>query len=503
MKRIKYILYAAVFGATFSACSDFGDINVDPNKMSTKESSYFMLGAEQYVPYFSMNATYNPWVQTVPGYFAEPRNYQFTKFTNSLMQFTTSTLYRIGIQNCDEIIRLNSMENPSGTAGLGGGKSNQIAVAETLRAYFYMHITDATGMTPYFEAGKAQEGITTPQYNTTQEIYTDLDKRLRDAFTKFDTNEPLNSNFEVIYSGNIAKWKKLNASLRMMMAIKLADVDPTVGKERFAKAFADGGLQSDGTSQLGDGDTFAFPYLKENANANLLYTNIVVSGRRDFSPSDFVIDNFLLLNDPRVADIATTVDGKFVGCPFGVQNKEANNYSEFASRYWQQDTPAEIISAAHIKLIQAEAALYGWIGGTPAQYYAEGIREAFANCGISKSMDLSNVNKELAAKLLANTDVAVYLAQPEVALTGDKAGDLKKIAVQRWLNNYLKDGIEGWSDLRRLDWPLVKPAPGTLPNLPLRMMYHPDDYDANRANYDAAVAKQPDKLTTRLWWDVK
>lgn len=505
MKRIKYILSVALLAFGVTACDDFGDINVDPNQMSNPETTHLLLGAEMRMPFFSINDTYNPWTQVNAGYFSEPRNYQFTRLIPSLLQFANGGLYTQPIHNCEKVIAMNREENNPRTGALGGGKNNQIAVAETLRAYYYMHITDATGMTPYFEAIKALEGKHAPKYDSMKDIYADLDKRLTEAYKMFDPGKKLNGRFEILYKGDIVKWKKLNASLRMMMAIKLSDVDPAAGKERFARAFADGGLEMDGAAVLGDGDTFAFPYLKENDNANLLYKNIILAGRRDFSPSHYVVDNFLALNDPRIVDYATPLsDGTYVGCPFGVKNEKSIPYSEFTQKYYQQDAAQEVISAAHIKLLQAEAALRGWITGSASKYYVEGIQQSFNNCGIGEGMVFPQLAPELLAKLKANVLVASYVAQPAVALTGDMASDLKKIAMQRWLNNYLKDGVEAWSDIRRLDWPVIEPGKDASDTkMPLRMAYHADDYDANRENYEEAIAIQPDKTTTRLWWDVK
>mgnify|MGYP001274170846 CR=1 FL=1 len=99
-------------------------------------------------------------------------------------------------------------------------------------------------MIPYTEAVKGDDGIFTPKYDTQQFIYEDLDRDLSEAYSQFDESGTLNKEFDILYSGNIARWKKFNASVRMMLAIKLSDVDPAAGKARFAKAYADGGMTS-------------------------------------------------------------------------------------------------------------------------------------------------------------------------------------------------------------------------------------------------------------------
>lgn len=81
---------------------------------------------------------------------------------------------------------------------------------------------------------------------------------------------------------------------------------------------------------------------------------------------------------------------------------------------------------------------------------------------------------------------------------------IEKIAMQRWLANFMQDGFEAWSDWRRLNVPKLKPGPGsTAPHIPYRKVYDTPDFNSNKDNYDAAIALQgPDTDDTRVWWDV-
>ena len=175
-------------------------------------------------------------------------------------------------------------------------------------------------------------------------------------------------------------------------------------------------------------------------------------------------------------------------------------------RLYAQDAPAELVTATHIKLIEAEAALRGWITADYKALYSEAIKLAWLNNGITDAYTLpAGLVATQADKLKPMIKVDSYLAQAEVALTGDKTSDLNKIALQRWINNFNRDGIEAWSDWRRLEVPAdVKPGPGAqLNKMPQRRLYDPDDYGASRAQYEIAVKNQPDLVTTRVWWDVK
>lgn len=502
MKTIKHIILGLTASLSLVSCGDFGDVNVDPNRSTELNTQFLLLRAEMGTSYFRLNSTYNPWTQLMPGYYSETSNVQHTILT--IKSAATSELYRVNIANLEHIIDMAKRQDSG--AGALGSYNNQIAVAETLRAYYYMHMTDVLGKIPYSEALKGREGNFTPKYDTQEEIYTDLDKRLTEAYNLFDTSSRLNATYDIAYKGDINKWKKLNASLRMMMAIKLSDVAPAIGKARFAAAFAHGGIDVNAAN-------FSRPYLSEDANANPMYSNYIIDGRKDFAASHFVIDNLLALNDPRVATIASLANNsnKYIGFTFGgtketilAENKEGRSYLH--PSLYAQNATAEIITATHIKLIEAEAALRGWISANAETLYKDAITLAWDNHGLSTSFALPNeLDATQKSALTPNLDVTAYLAQPQVALTGDTKAKIEKIALQRWLNNFNRDGVEGWSDWRRLGIPReIKPGPvSDLTRMPSRRMYDSDDYNTNLANHNAAVKDQPDDLYTRVWWDVK
>ena len=144
-----------------------------------------------------------------------------------------------------------------------------------------------------------------------------------------------------------------------------------------------------------------------------------------------------------------------------------------------------VISPSHILLIQAEAALRGWISADADALYKAGITASF------EQYDLAD-------------QAPSYYEQAAIKLSGSTEQKIEKIAMQRWLSNFMQDGIEAWSDWRRLNVPKLKVGPNSLvEHIPYRMTYNNPDYNTNMDNYNAAVAAQgPDKISTRVWWDV-
>uniref|UniRef100_UPI002587B739 SusD/RagB family nutrient-binding outer membrane lipoprotein n=1 Tax=Bacteroides sp. TaxID=29523 RepID=UPI002587B739 len=440
MKKFKYILLIFLGIVGLSSCDDFGSLNENPNTTDKEDTKFLFTHACKYTQYFVMVGTYDPWNQIYPQYFSERQNIQFTNF--SLSDFNLTPYYTHMLRNLKGIIDLN--ENPDTkdlvyVIGLGSSE-NQIAASRTLRAYAYMHMTDVLGMVPYFEALEGEKENFTPKYDTQEDIYADLDKDLKEAYDQFNESGKLNSTYDILYNGDIGKWKKFNASIRMMLAIKLADVAPSVGKERFSIAFKDGGIAT-------NEESLVYRFLPESANQNPMYNNIIVTGRKDFAPSKTIIDQLLAFKDPRIKAYATpNSDGEYVGMPFGINQNEIEKYkdvSQFHERYYQQDSPFIVTSAAHILLIQAEAVARGWITADIEDLYKKGIQASF----------------DLYPEIASEVNLDEYIAQDGVKLPADMEGKIECIGMQRWLSNFMQDGIEAWSDWRRLDVPKIKPGP--------------------------------------------
>ena len=491
MKKIKSLLIILIGVICFNSCGDFGDINVDPNNPSTPDTRFLFTQACKQVRLFVMVGTYGPWNQMYPQYFAERQNVQYSNFT--LMDFNTGAYYRETIKNLNAIINMNSNSNTKdATHVIGlGSVSNQIAMCRTLRAFIYMHLTDVLGMIPYSEALKGDEGLFTPKYDTQEFIYQDLDRDLKEAYAQFNTSEALNSTYDILFKGNVDHWKKLNASIRMMLAIKLSDVAPNDGKARFATAFADGGMTN-------NSELLSYKYLPETANQSPLYDNIMISGRKDFAPSKTILDFLLQYKDPRIEAYAEpNTNGDYDGVPFGTIQADIATYANTATfdpRYFKQDATYVLISPSHILLIEAEAAVRGWITANAEDLYKAGIKASFDQYGI--------VTANFVTWGLA--DINAYYAQTDIAFTGTDDQKISKIAMQRYLANFMQDGIEAWSDIRRLHIPALLPgnAASSMTHVPYRRIYYPDDYGTNRANYDAAIAAQgADNFDTRVWWD--
>ena len=519
MKYIKSLAVAAMaLTATMSSCDmgDFGDINANPNKPSEAYTDMLFTYSAQWVRGFTMNSSgYDPWMQLRTGYLSESKNNQYGGLTNTV-SFGTASYYYYYIKNLNTIIERNSNEETKNALSVTafGDNANQIAVARTLRAFYFMTLTDILGPLPYSEAFKGEsEGIWSPKYDSQEDIYAALDADLVEAYSQFNTAGKL-SAAEILYNGDISKWKKFNASLRMMMAIKMADVDPANGKARFAKAYADGGM-----TEVSDGFHYTFDASNADYSAWMYYVGNMNYGSRgeNFVPNAFIVDALKEYNDPRMFSYFTlsgykgTAPGDpadinaYKGVPFGFQSNDevvsaAEGCASVNATYCNAGATYGLITTARTLLVEAEAAVLGWIDADPKALYEAGIRASF---GFQATYH-SDVTK-----LGGENCIEEYLASEKVALSSDKETALKQIVTQRFLAGFMTDAIESWSDWRRYNIPYMPLTEHQVTegnyDYPYRMTYDPSEKETNEENTNAAIQQWlggEDSLWKRVWWDV-
>lgn len=356
-----------------------------------------------------------------------------------------------------------------------GADVNLMGVAEVLTQLNFQYLTDTYGDIPYSEALRVEEGITSPKYDSQKDVYYGMLAKLAAAQGSF-TGASTSSweDGDVLYGGDVAHWRKFANSLRMRMAMRMAQADPAKAQQEFAAAFAAGGFTS-------NGDNAVLHWGTDQPSQNPIYDYYFNQDRYDFVISAAMVDSLQSHDDPRLA-IYADVDrnGIYRGLPNGSLPADFNlnvpDYSSIGEYFLAPDAPSVLMSYAEVLFLQAEAAARGWIGGDPATYYANGIRASMEQYGIS------------------NAAITAYLAQPSVAYAG-----LPSIYFQKWLALYM-NGPEGWAEQRRTGFPVLTPAVGN--QIPTRLTYPNQEQLLNQANWQAAItANGGSSIFDKVWWD--
>jgi len=474
----KKIIWGAGIVSLFTVAScnkieDFKNLNTNQNQTTTPIPSALLTNVEANM---GANLGFDAGgINTGSGLYAQ--YYSETQYTEvsryNKPNYNYDAYYAGPIEDLQNIISYNSDPATAGTAATFGSNNNQIAIARILKAHHIKFLTDAVGDLPYFDALQGKTGVVTVKYDGQQAIYTDLLKELKEAVEQFDNG--LTVQGDVIFGGDVTKWKKYANSLRLLIALNMQKADAATGKTEFLDALNNsaGVIQdnSDNVTIVYPGGVFPQP----------IFNYYVLTQRLDFGVSETMIDQLSSTNDPRIGAFASSTKG----FPYGLTRDDAVAFAG-ANADWARilagtNTPNNsswtLISAANIDLARAEAAQLGWTSEDVTTLFRNGIQASFDQWG--------------------QGDASTYY--------GAMTADAEQIATQEWLAFY-PNGLEGWDIYRRTGFPTLTPAPGTTNGIPRRATYGTNDYSYNANNVTAAAANytvngQPDSQWGRIWWD--
>jgi hypothetical protein len=385
-------------------------------------------------------------------------------------------------------------------------KINYLSIGRILKVYLAHQLTDVYGDIPYFESNKGYtDQIIKPNYDPQQKIYEDMFKELTEANQAFDNAKPIPVLADIVYKGEIAKWKKFSNSLMLRLGLRIMKVDPVNGKKYIDQAIAGGLITS-------NADNFVVKY-QPNSNNTTTGNGAV----KVFVSSSYVdrwrlasafVDSLKNRNDPRTtvycmlptAPFTSFHDGdhtfeKQRGIPqFGGGLTESrNNFSTSNFRtFARYDAPYVHLSYAQVQFQLAECVVRGIITtGNAKTYYENGVRAS------------------MSALSIYGADGVISSAQQDAYLLAnpyDPANALKMINTQYWIETHY-NWYETWANMRRSGHPDTYSAMDkTIPSnfgaeLPRKLLYPASEVAANPHVQDAIARQGPEVTTTRVWWD--
>jgi hypothetical protein len=357
--------------------------------------------------------------------------------------------------------------------------NNDTTITDILEVYAYNLLVTTYGNIPYSQAENRL--IPFPKYDDAKTVYYDLLTRLDNAIANLNTGAAAMGAADQVYGGNIASWKKFAATLKLKMAMLLADTDPSTAGTKVQEAVATGVFAS-------NADNAQIAYMSSpTGNTNPIWQAVINSGRHDFCPTDIMIDTLISWNDPRLALMYDTApSGVYLGGIPGTGNPETG-LSTFSTVWTSPTYPSDLLDYAETEFLLAEAVERGFLtSGTAEQYYDNAITASIEFWGGTA------------------TQATAYLAQPTVAYS-TAAGDYKqKIGFQKWIA-LTNRGCDAWTEIRRLGQPnlnVLNPPIGAISVLPLRFYYPLAEETANPVNWAAAAAtlNGGDVVTAKLFW---
>ena len=478
MKKIRNNIskYAVLLALTatplvITSCRQELDINVDPNNPSQASLSG-LLSASQVGFAFALGGegTRMPAsiVQHYAGHRAQPLDYAQYRITSSATDGTWTALY-------NTLMDMKEMENKAAASG----NQAYLGVSKILQAHAFSVITDLFGDIPFSQALQGRTNIT-PVYDKQEDIYPALITMIDEGVAALTAATETISG-DIVYGGDVTKWKKYGNSLKLRLLNHLSSRQPNAAANFLATnpSLIDTSV---------DDAKVAFGSVASNANP--IYQFDVLSGRKDQAVASTIVNKMRALSDPRVsvyfepvAGNALGLKGQYLGNAPGndTEDSQKNRYSRVGSAYASIKAPVVLMSAAEVNFIKAE--VYHRASDSRAQAaYQAAITQDFAALGLSSS------------------SASTYLANANVAYNGT----LQRIMEQKWITMF-QASYESWVDWRRTGFPALTPAASNVTSnvIPRNLPYPEVEINSNRANLVAGpgVPIPYTGLSNRVWWD--
>jgi hypothetical protein len=417
---------------------------------------------------------------------------------------------------------------------------NNLAMTRIMKVAIIQRLTDFYGDIPVTEAGLAYiEGNMKPKYDRQADIYKYMLETL-DAETKVISNDPAILAYtwkgnadakkarDIVYNGDMNKWKKYGYSLMLRLAMRASAADATLAKTYAEKAIAGGVITS-------NSDNWTL-LTKDGMNSEKSPYSSFFEGSPSGDPERYMklgeyFVNFLKAKvDPRRKMIfggrlnntitavtasnmqtywrdVTKWDWDLSAATGMIHGTNANPAPSLAAYHWTytspnpflftMDQPLVIMAAAEMNYLIAEAALKSWATGTTA--------DAAYTAAITANMNqLNSYSGLLPTQKIDASEITAYITANPL---GTGAAAELRLAEEMWISLYMNP-TEAWFNVRRMD--LNLPDNSASAHMPVRYAYVENEWSNNLENLNAAFTSlgwsttmtREVEISQKVWWDV-
>lgn len=456
MKKLTLLFFTIVLFMSCDLIEFDDDINNNPNSPSEASAPQLLANAMRYTYDTSSNTS----GQFLAQYMSE------TQYVVASLYPQEGTSFYGWYQN--PLINVETVINSASA-------DNQLAVAKILKAYFFWHVTDRWGDVPYSEALQGGDNFA-PPYDTQESIYNNLFDLLEEGVSQIDESTSLSS--DIIFGGDMIKWRKFGNSLKLLIALRLSEVDETMAEDEFNDALSSPIIDS-------IDDNFAYQHLDDQSNENYWYNQVERQSREWWALTETLVNIMEPVDDPRLSVYGEPArsDGEYRGLPIGSDPASENTeeFSLIGEDIRRQDATIHLVTYPQILFARAEAAARGWTTEDAEQLYNQAITQSILQWTGS------------------DDEATDFLLQPDIVF--DASNALEQIATQRYVHLFL-NGYEAWAEWRRTGFPNLVPSDGN--DVPTRQAYTSDESFNNTENYEEAIQRQfggENTLYGKVWWD--
>lgn len=483
---LTYTLLAVCACGTLSSCSDWLDINHNPNSAEKVEPGYlFNYAAVNWAGSRTGGDSYIPISQSVQSQADGGDDYgawgeAYYEISPYSIGNTWKHYYSVGGNNLQLAIKNAQESTPI--------NHNGVAQCKIILAQHVYEATMLWGDIPFSEAWV--EGIKYPKFDSQEAVLNGIINLLDEALAEIKTDDPLViSDYDIFYKGDMQKWIKLAKSLKFRTLMIMVDKDPSKTTE-IGKMLTDGGMINSSSENL------KFPYLQTAGNENPKY-KILEKFTNGINIMFFAHNNVLKpMQERQDSRIPRYFESGKDGVYRGLNNREvavldANGdflTSVISAYLFRKDAPELLYSYQEQLFFEAEAYARG-LGVTADlvkanELYKKAIKEACDFYEADPASTTSFIDG------LPNLN----------SLTTDEA--LYEIHMQQWID-LMDRPIEGFVQWRRSgangnEVPTLKvPEEATSKELIRRWEYSPEELTSN-----PNAPKESPKIWEKLWFDL-
>lgn len=459
------------------------------------------------------------------GYFMSPNPFNGgqSNLSYSLLTGWNGEPFKVGYLN------IMSSVNRLRASGVDTAYPPVWAVAQVLQVAGMSRVTDIYGPIPYSKAGTSKSAI---PYDSQEDVYKRFFLELDSASNNLrawvgGTAKPLPfsfARFDLVYGGDSTKWLQFANSLRLRLAMHIVKVAPELAQQQAEKALApaNGGVITSNAANmavkvLGAGFSNPLVFIAQN------WGDIRIGASIQSYMSGY--------DDPRIVkyfdkSTDTTFPSRYQGIRIGsvggnVSKPDYIGYSNLnlsgPSPSFTITTPLQVMTAAEVYFLRAEAALRNWAntGGDAQTLYNQGITTSMAQWGVAPGTYVTDDTHTPAAytdpkNSANNADApsAITIKWDDAATTDVK---MERLITQKWIAMF-PEGQEAWTEFRRTGYPKLFPVVNNFSGGVIstttqirRLPFPINEYNTNSGEVSKAIGllNGPDNGATRLWWDVQ
>ncbi|MCF6358331.1 MAG: SusD/RagB family nutrient-binding outer membrane lipoprotein [Draconibacterium sp.] len=518
MKKIRIYLLLALFFTGVTGCTEWLDVNQNPNDLTTSTKDLVLAGAtKQFAERQHTGSSFTltgAWI----GYFAHSGGW--SGWNNVKSYNMTSSDYN-NIFNQPYLNELKSLKFVK-EQGVIDGNPAYVAVAKIMESALYQRLVDTYGDIPYFEAVQGFEQNTQPVYDDAQTIYNDLVIQLDSAILLLKAAEEatlaIESRFDVINGGDLVAWKQYANTLKLRVLLRQSEIGDLSGKMTFDEAgfitesiTGNPGYIANQSGKM----TPIYGYGKD-------YKGTLTSANQQYGLNIFLSTLYKASADPRLEicwEPGVESGDYSWATQLGNNAPPESHWNHSAVRmgpgiYGESDGDAMVMSIMEADFLIAEALARGYnlssagVSATAEEMFNKGIDDSFEYYGTRAGVE----------------DIDAVLVTYRETLKGDAAWNsgnpVKSIMHQKYLAGVGVYHYETWADFRRTGYP--DPLnPNEVDNsmisyftnivraqVPVRMLYVQKELDINSENVKAAIDKTGVNydsdfiMDARIFWDV-